>query len=469
MRNTLTGRAIVVTCLVALASVIATAAAALPLAVNTANRETRDSLNNEVTVAARLLSRRPNPGADGAGASAGATEEAVTRGLEARGITVIIIRGGQPDRPGVPTRLVKQLIANVPIRAQRATVDGHTELVAGRPLPGNGGILLTVAPVTGTARKVWNRLWLALLAGLTAGLAAGTLLAARLSRPFREAAHAAARLSAGDRTVRLDPAGPTEAAELAHAFNDLAAALHTSEGREREFLLSVSHELRTPLTTIKGYAEALADGVIAPDGVRRTGQTMLDEASRLDRLIADLLVLARLEAADLPLEVVSVDLGQLVRDTAQAWSTRCAAAGVVVRVDVPTYPLPVETDPGRIRQVIDGLLENALRVLPPGTPLVLTARPSAGSAAPGGPVSPGGVVEVRDGGPGFTDDDLAVAFERGALSRRYQGERTVGSGLGLALAARLVGRLGGVIEAGHAIEGGARFTVTLPYLARTLR
>jgi two-component system sensor histidine kinase BaeS len=74
----------------------------------------------------------------------------------------------------------------------------------------------------------------------------------------------------------------------------------------------------------------------------------------------------------------------------------------------------------------------------------------------------GGVVEVRDGGPGFTDDDLAVAFERGELNRRYRGIRQVGSGLGLALAARLVTRLGGRITAGHAPEGGAKFTVELP-------
>jgi two-component system sensor histidine kinase BaeS len=117
----------------------------------------------------------------------------------------------------------------------------------------------------------------------------------------------------------------------------------------------------------------------------------------------------------------------------------------------------VDTDPGRIRQVVDGLCENALRIVPPGAPLILAVR--AGADA--------GIVEVRDGGPGFTDDDLAVAFERGALYQRYRGLRKVGSGLGLALAARLVRRLGGTIEAGHAPEGGARFTVALPYQART--
>jgi two-component system sensor histidine kinase BaeS len=130
---------------------------------------------------------------------------------------------------------------------------------------------------------------------------------------------------------------------------------------------------------------------------------------------------------------------------------------VVLRTELPAGPVVVRTDPGRIRQVVDGLCENALRVVPPDAPLVLAVR--------AGPE--GGVVEVRDGGPGFTDDDLAVAFERGALYQRYRGVRKVGSGLGLALAARLVRRLGGRIEAGHAPEGGARFTVGLPYEVRT--
>jgi two-component system sensor histidine kinase BaeS len=102
--------------------------------------------------------------------------------------------------------------------------------------------------------------------------------------------------------------------------------------------------------------------------------------------------------------------------------------------------------------VIDGLVGNALRVVPAGAPVVVALTRTAAVA----------VIEVRDGGPGLTDSDLAVAFDRGALKARYQEIRKVGSGLGLALAARLVHRLGGTIAAGHAVEGGARFTVTIP-------
>jgi two-component system sensor histidine kinase BaeS len=164
------------------------------------------------------------------------------------------------------------------------------------------------------------------------------------------------------------------------------------------------------------------------------------------------LVLARLEADDFPLEFLPVDLVGLAAAAAESWGPRCAAVGVALRMEAPDHPVPVRTDPGRVRQVLDGLLENALRVAPQDAPVVIAVF-EAGTH---------GVLEIRDGGPGFTDADLAVAFERGALYERYKGVRKVGSGLGLALASRLVARLGGRIEAGHAPEGGARMTVRLP-------
>jgi two-component system sensor histidine kinase BaeS len=332
-------------------------------------------------------------------------------------------------------------------------------LVEGRALGDGDGVIL-VRRVTGIiGATVVVRIAFALLAGLLAGLVAGVLLSGRLTRPIRNAAALALRLAAGDRSLRLRPEPPAEVEDLAHALNSLAAALATSEGRQRDFLLSISHELRTPLTSLKGYAEALADGVVGPDGARQAGLTMMTEAANLERLDNDLLALARLAAADFPVEAAPVELIQLMNGAVEAWSARCAQAGLVLRTEIPAVPVIVHTDPGRIRQVVDGLMENALRVVPAGAPIVLSVR----GPAPGSPGQ--GVVEVRDGGPGFTDADLAVVFERGALYERYRGIRKVGSGLGLALAAGLVRRLGGVIEAGHAPEGGARFTVLLPTLA----
>ncbi|WP_088987154.1 sensor histidine kinase [Micromonospora chokoriensis] len=454
--RTLTARAVLVTCAVALVSVLVTAIVAVPLAIRGAERRDQDALAAQARLAAEVLRTRLDRGRS-------TDEERLIQQLRNQGIDAYLIRRGTVDRPGLPQRVVQRIAQGRNVSVRRV-VNGKRALVEGRALPNGNGVVLSRPSSVGLWAQVLRSLWLPLLAGLAAGVAAGLLLARRLARPIRVAATAAARLRAGDRAVRVPVEPPDEVADLAEALNGLAAALATSEGRQREFLLSVSHELRTPLTAIRGYAEALADGVLGADDTVDTGRTMLVEAQHLDRLIGDLLALARLEAADFPLEPVPVDLTRLAVDAEPAWSGRCAAVGVPFRLETPGRQVPAYTDPGRIRQVLDGLLENALRVVPPGSPVVLAVRPAGADPAAGG------VLEVRDGGPGFTDDDLAVAFERGALHERYRGVRKVGSGLGLALAAGLVRRLGGEITAGHAPEGGAAFTVRLPgdpYLTRT--
>jgi signal transduction histidine kinase len=456
--STLTVRAVLVTCLVAVVSVAITAAVALPLAVRSANSEARVVLADKARVAANVI--------EGRTAVAQSREEQravrVVQTLRAQGIETILIRDGKPDQAGLPPRVVKQ-IADGGDLSQFVVYKGRTMIAEGRSVGDGDGIVLLETATAVTVRSVVNRTWFALVAGLVAGLLAGVLLARRLGRPLRGVVVAARRLSSGDRTARAPTDAPSEVADVSHALNDLAAALTASENRQRAFLMSVSHELRTPLTTIKGYAEALADGVVGVEGVQRAGQTMLAESEHLDRLVQDLMVLARLEADDFPLEFLRVDLLALAEKAADAWGGRYAGEGVLLRTELFDPPVVAHTDPGRVRQVVDGLLENALRVVQPGAPVVLAVRIEAGRA----------VIEVRDGGPGFTDEDLAIAFEQGALHERYKGVRKVGSGLGLALAARLVARLGGTIEAGHAPEGGARMTVWLPladglYETRTL-
>jgi two-component system sensor histidine kinase BaeS len=195
----------------------------------------------------------------------------------------------------------------------------------------------------------------------------------------------------------------------------------------------------------------MADGTVGATDSREVGATLQAESMRLDRLVSDLLDLARLQADRFRMEPVACDVAELAEAAAVVWADRCRAEGVEFRSVPAGRPLPRVTDPTRLRQVLDGLLENALRVTPAGAPIVLEVRATEPA-----------VIEVRDGGPGLSDDDLRVAFDRGVLNDRYRGVRPVGTGLGLALAAGLVARLGGSIEAGHAAEGGARFSVTLP-------
>ena len=179
---------------------------------------------------------------------------------------------------------------------------------------------------------------------------------------------------------------------------------------------------------------------------------MTAEDDRLYRLVADLLYLSRLDAVDLTIQPIDVDLVALADEAAQVWRARCDRVGVVFRAELPTQPLWARTDPVRTRQIIDNLAENALRVTPAGRPIVLAVGGAGAWAA----------VAVRDGGPGLTADDRRVAFEPAALYSRYQGVRKVGSGVGLALVGRLAARLGGVARADLAPEGGAAFTVFLP-------
>lgn len=355
-----------------------------------------------------------------------------------------------------------------------AVLDGEPVLVEGHPTRSGGAVVLAkpFTDVDAAADRIRGSLVLPLAVGMVGAALAGALLARRIARPLASAAGTAHRLAAGGRGLRCDADGPTEVAEVARALNTLDAALERSERRQREFLLSVSHEIRTPLTALQGYAEALADGMVAADGVAEAGRTLLAESVRLDRFLHDLLDLARLEADDFRLTLKPTDLDALLRKTAAGWSGQCAASGVDLRLErpgtsgepekpgkpgkpeEPARSLVVRTDGFRVRQLLDGLVENALRVTPAGRPLVLALR-----ELPDG----GAELHVRDGGPGLTDVDALVAFERGVLTDRYRGTRPVGSGLGLAIAHRLVQRLGGTIGVqGRGPEGGACFAVTLP-------
>jgi two-component system OmpR family sensor kinase len=337
-------------------------------------------------------------------------------------------------------------------------ISGVKYFVEGRPTtsgPGAGGgivLLQKVSVARSAERSIGFRLIVALAAGLVVAALTGLLLARRLARPLQHAAGAARRLSTGARDVRLVPEGPAEVAAVADALNALSSALATSEGRQREFLLSISHELRTPLTAVKGYAEALSDGVVPAAAVEATGQILLAESSRLERLVSDLLDLARLGAQDFRIDVASVDLVTLVNQAALVWSDRCAREGVLFGLEVPSTPVIVQSDPTRLRQIVDGLAENALRVTPAGRPIVFAVSATPYEA----------VLQVRDGGPGLTPDDCRVAFDRSALYDRYRGVRRVGTGVGLALVAGLAGRLGGRAAAGRSPEGGAAFTISLP-------
>jgi two-component system sensor histidine kinase BaeS len=375
---------------------------------------------------------------------------ATLRSEDVQGYLVFDVSGAVP---GVAQEEVRELLEDGTLSSEGELPEGRV-LIEGRSLVSGGAVILAqpVSIAGGSAQAGLLRFFMALFVGLLVAIPIGYFAASRLVRPLRAARDAAYEMQAGSRDVRLEPEGPSEVAEIALALNSLSEALSISERRQREFLLSVSHELRTPLTAVKGYAEALADDVIEPQDVAKTGATVAAEAQRLDRLVSDLLDLARLGAVDFRVNPSSVDLGDIGGEAAEVWSTRCEREDVRFVQELPEGPLMAVTDPMRLRQIIDNLSENALRVSPSGSIIVLAMRKASGGVE----------VELRDSGPGLTADDMAIAFEPGALYERYRGVRPVGTGLGLALVGRLAAGLGGYARVTTAPEGGACFTVFLP-------
>ncbi|GGF41644.1 two-component sensor histidine kinase [Marmoricola endophyticus] len=348
----------------------------------------------------------------------------------------------------------RRLLAGDPVSTTVRDEDGEPLLVEARPTRSGGAVVLATGAdtVDRAVAEQRRRLLLALTLALLVAVGIGVVVARQLGRPLARLAEDAGRLGAGERgTVRAPVRGGTrEVEEVAAALRRLDDALASSEGRQRRFLLSVSHELRTPLTAVLGYAESLADGVVGPEELPEVGVTMVGEARRLERYVADLLDLARLEADELVVHTAPCDAAEVVREAARAWGDRCERAGLSLRVETEEA-LPVESDPLRLRQVVDALADNAVRICSPGDSVVLAAVRAPGVVR----------LEVRDSGPGLDVEDAATAFEPGVLHEKYD-ERAGGLGLGLSLVQGLVRRLGGTVAVGRGPEGGAAFRVDLP-------
>lgn len=440
--STLSGRFVLLSAGVAIMAAVVTMGVSIPLISGAAEAQAKVALDRLADITVEALQRPGPPG----------SSRRLEGLLRSQQVTAYIVDPDSPATPGVSEEIQEEIIAGRSMSTQ-VTLNGSTYFLVARPIDGTVGLVL-LAPAqvaTEPADEAIRRLLLALLVGVAVAVAIGYLASKQVTKPLRRAADTAERLSSGERGLRLDPGGPVEIADIATSLNDLSAALAASEGRQREFLLSVSHELRTPLTAVRGYAEALADGMVDGEDVVRTGQIMMSEADRLDRLVADLLALARLGAVDFTIDVVVLDLNELMGEAADVWRSRCEREGVLFSLELPDRSIQVSSDPVRIRQIIDNLAENALRLTPAGESIVFSLRPDGDSA----------VITVRDGGPGLTEEDMSVAFQPAALFSKYRGIRPVGSGLGLALVGSLASRLGGSALVGNSSEGGAAFGVRL--------
>ena len=353
--------------------------------------------------------------------------------------------------PRILPRWAQEELANGrPAVQGTLTYKGTAEYFAARSA--NPGTLILLRPQSVGSR--WSPYVLALLlaaaaGGLLAAIAA-FLLARRISRPLDRVAAAARTLAQGTHPEPVPVEGAAEIATLAETFNALARQLRRAQAAERDFLLSVSHELKTPLTSIRGYAEAVEDGAVDP---REAAAVVSAEARRLERLVHDLLDLARMHRTDFSVHNAEVDLGEIAEDAVRRYQPQAEGFGVSL-VAVADAPASAVADADRVLQVVSNLVENALRLTPPGGEVRVVAVP--------------GVLRVEDTGPGLAEADRERAFERFYLHERYGRERPVGTGLGLAIVKELTQAMGGSVEVESDPGRRTVFTVRLgaPVAAR---
>ena len=240
--------------------------------------------------------------------------------------------------------------------------------------------------------------------------------------------------------------------------------LDEARRREGEFLSSVSHELRTPITAIRGYVEALDEGAVRDSAGRAEALRVIKtETARLERLVADVLDLARAGSQGFNVRFHDADVAQVLREAAIAHATEAAEAGLTLEVSLEG-PLACRTDPDRVRQVVTNLVENAVRVTPRGGAIHLAGRSSPDWV----------LIDVTDTGPGIAAEHLPHVFERaylrnvGAANGGSEGavppagRLAGGSGLGLAIVRELVRALGGQIHVSSEPGRGTTFRVALP-------
>src|SRR2546421_5010552 len=291
-----------------------------------------------------------------------------------------------------------------------------------------------------------QRLGIAFGGGVIVAGLLGLYLSRGLVSPLRKLSKAADEVAAGHYGVELpEPRGGDEIAHLSSRFSDMAAKLAESEQLSRNFLMSVSHELRTPLTAIRGHVSALREGVIDPPLRDASLGVISEEAIRLERLVGDVLDLAKLDAHRFTVLQEEVDMQQLCERAYTAFGDVARRRSIDYRSDIQAHPVSL-TDGDRVLQIISNLLANAFRWTPEGGRIELELSASNGAVS----------VAVADTGPGIGEE------ERERIFRPFWSRDGSGTGLGLAIARELALALGREIELDSTPGQGSRFRLVLP-------
>jgi signal transduction histidine kinase len=362
-----------------------------------------------------------------------------------------LLAGPLPELPSTAVPRAKLLAGQLPtfdlhVRTGAYLGVGRVVKLAGLPV----GVLVVAKPLS-ALRSRWLQLAWELALAFAIGIPiAGVLVlyvTRRITQPLEALTAAADEVAGGNYAVALpERTGGSEIERLSARFGEMASKLAESEELSRHFLMSVSHELRTPLTAIRGHVSALREGVVDEEAARRRSlEVIAEEAQRLERLVGDVLDLAKLDARRFALLREEVDMRALCERAYATFAEEARARGVAYELELGEGAVLV-TDGDRVLQIVSNLLANALHWTPAG------GRVDLALAARDGHV----LVTVADTGPGIEPE------ERERIFRPFWSGDGGGTGIGLTIARELALALGGRLEFDSEPGHGSRFVLVLP-------
>lgn len=300
-------------------------------------------------------------------------------------------------------------------------------------------------------------IWVSLLSGVLAAVLS-LVLAQFLSRPLNALTGAARHMERGDLTQRVSIRSRDELGDLGQAFNSMAARLETTDRARREFIANASHELRSPLASVKALAQSLADGDERDPAVYREYLQDIDsEMDRLNRLVDDLLHLARLEEQESPLRPAKCDVNELVDHVTALMGSLARGRGITITRQV-TDRLEWMLDRDLVIRILFNLIDNAIRHTPAGGRVGVEARAANDEL----------LLCVRDTGEGIPADELPYIFDRFYRVDKARSRETGGTGLGLSIVRQATHRLGGAIEARSEPGRGTAIEIRIPKMGNRI-
>ena len=363
----------------------------------------------------------------------------------------------------MPRKIDTSLLAKGEIKTQETDIGkvGKVFLIA---IPLQGGQdptyynLILAKGVRDLAQTSTSEIMRNVLIAAAIALGLSILLALLLSsyvlKPLRNLTHAAWDLAHGNLDRRVEVRGQDEISELSQYFNYMAERMQQSTQLQKDFVANVSHEIRTPLTSIEGFSQALIEDIVPAEEDRKRYLNIISEESRrLKRLVSQLLTFSRIDAGGWVLHAAPLSLSIWLAEIGEKFQPLAIEKKLNLIVDTAADTPIIETDRDTLEQIIQNLLDNAMKFTEPGGEIIVSSRQSDDGGA---------IIEVRDTGQGIPGDELEQIFDRFVRVERSRSQRYGGAGLGLSMCRDLVNLLGGRIGVLSEPEKGSVFTIELP-------